>query len=91
MQSNEKLRALVNLQTNQIKVLNAKLEEETKAKNRFYTRFKAAGKARDKFWNLYINQIAKTNEAENEILRYFATSIFLVALCIFVIIMYFFK
>lgn len=79
------------MQSRQIKVLNAKLEEETKAKNRFYTRFKAAGKARDKFWNLYINQISKTNEAESEILRYFSVSMFLAAVSIVLIIMYFFK
>ena len=32
MQSNEKLRALVNLQTNQIKVLNLKLKMKSKQK-----------------------------------------------------------
>lgn len=91
MQSNEKLRTIIELQSNKIKVLNAKLDEEIKAKNRLYIKFKAAAKARDKFWNLYINQISKTNEAGSEILRYFGVSMFLAAFCVVLIIMYFFK
>lgn len=89
MPSNEKLRAVIDLQSRQIKVLNAKLEEETKAKNRFYTRFKAAGKARDKFYNNYINQITQTNELEKEAFKYFFISIFLSAFCGFLMIIYY--
>ena len=66
MQSNEKLRALVNLQTNQIKVLNLKHKDEIKAKKRETTKFKAAAKARDKFYSNYINEIAKSNKLRSK-------------------------
>ena len=69
MQSNEKLRALVNLQTNQIKVLNLKLKDEIKAKKRLMTKFKAAAKARDKFYNNYINETAKSNKFRSDFLN----------------------
>lgn len=69
MQSNEKLRALVNLQTNQIKVLNLKLKDEIKAKKRETTKFKAAAKARDKFYSNYINEIAKSNKLRSSFLK----------------------
>ena len=69
MQSNEKLRALVNLQTNQIKVLNLKLKDEIKAKKRQTIKFKAAAKARDKFYSNYINEIAKSNKLRNTFLN----------------------
>lgn len=69
MQSNEKLRALVNLQSNQIKVLNLKLKDEIKAKKRETTKFKAAAKARDKFYSNYINEIAKSNKLRSSFLK----------------------
>ena len=69
MQSNEKLRALVNLQTNQIKVLNLKLKDEIKAKKRETTKFKAAAKARDKFYSNYINEIAKSNKLRSSFFK----------------------
>lgn len=69
MQSNEKLRALINLQTNQIKVLNLKLKDEIKAKKRETTKFKAAAKARDKFYSNYINEIAKSNKLRSSFLK----------------------
>ena len=69
MQSNEKLRALVNLQTNQIKVLNLKLKDEIKAKKRETTKFKAAAKARDKFYSNYINEVSRTNKLRSSFLK----------------------
>ena len=69
MQSNEKLRALVNFQTNQIKVLNLKLKDEIKAKKRETTKFKAAAKARDKFYSNYINEIAKSNKLRSSFFK----------------------
>lgn len=69
MQSNEKLRALVNLQTNQIKVLNLELKDEIKAKKRQTIKFKAAAKARDKFYGNYINEIAKSNKFRSRFLN----------------------
>ncbi len=69
MQSNEKLRALINLQSHQIKVLNQKLKDEIKAKKRETVKFKAAAKARDKFYNNYINEIAKLNKLKSRFLN----------------------
>lgn len=69
MQSNEKLKALVNLQANQIKVLNLKLKDEIKAKKRETTKFKAAAKARDKFYSNYINEVSRTNKLRSSFLK----------------------
>lgn len=87
MQSNEKLRALVNLQANQIKVLNLKLKDETKQKKRIFIKFKAAAKARDKFYNNYINEATKINKIKTTILNYLFVGSILVMIGIVLLIM----
>ena len=87
MPSNEKLRALVNLQANQIKVLNLKLKDETKQKKRIFIKFKAAAKARDKFYNNYINEATKINKIKTTILNYLFVGSIVVMIGIVLLIM----
>lgn len=57
---------IVDILQNQIIVLNSKLELEAKAKKRIKLKLMAAKIARDKNYNNFINEVAKTNKCRNK-------------------------